>query len=134
MYHCLKAKRCKTDKASSVAVSSQDIPPSRDGTDILLLINGQFVVSARPLDRFDRGLIGLSEPQRTWMGVALTDQVQVEPFDIFGQGSNAYLGSMDIEIGFASTRKTTETPYDQDELAKAVAQVNISCRVVIYHY
>jgi len=57
------------------------------------------------------------------MGVALTDQVQVEHYDPFSQGNQAYLGSMDIEIGFASKSKVTDQPYDQDDLAKAVTQV-----------
>ncbi len=106
-----------------VAVSTQDLPPSPDGTDIFLLINGTFVVSARPLDAFARGYIGLSEPQRSWMGVALTDQLQAEVYDPFSQGAQAYIGSMDVEIGFASTRKTTEAPYDQDDLAKEITKV-----------
>ncbi|KAL2437111.1 Vesicular-fusion protein sec18 [Exophiala dermatitidis] len=106
-----------------VAVSTQDLPPSRDGTDIFLLINGMYVVSARPLDSFPRGLIGLSEPQRSWMGVALTDQVQAEVYDPFSQGNQAYIGSMDIEIGFASTRKVTDTPYDQDDLAREITKL-----------
>ncbi|KIX03460.1 uncharacterized protein Z518_07012 [Rhinocladiella mackenziei CBS 650.93] len=106
-----------------VAVSSQDIPPSRDGTDILLMINGMYVVSARPLDAFPRSCIGLSEPQRSWMGIALTDQLQVEVYDAFGQGGQAYIHAMDIEIGFASTRKVVDTPYDQDDLAKEIVKL-----------
>lgn len=106
-----------------VAVSSRDIPPSRDGRgDIYLLINGQFVVTARPLDQFEPGKIGLSSPQREWMQIALTDYVTVEQYDIFSQGGQAYLAGMDIEIGFAS-RKTHENPYDQDELAKTVTRI-----------
>ncbi|KIW93720.1 uncharacterized protein Z519_05034 [Cladophialophora bantiana CBS 173.52] len=106
-----------------VAVSSQDVPPSYDGTDVFLLINGMYVVSARPLDVFPRGTIGLSEPQRSWMGVALTDLLQAEVYDPFSQGAQAYIGSMDVEIGFASTRKTTDTPYDQDDLAREITKL-----------
>lgn len=106
-----------------VAVSSQDFQPSYDGTDIFLLINGMYVVSARPLDPFPRGSIGLSEPQRSWMGVALTDLLQAEIYDPFTHGGQAYIGAMDIEVGFASTRKTTDTPYDQDDLAKEITKV-----------
>lgn len=105
-------------------MSPQDIPPNPDGTAVLLLINEMFVVSARPIDVFQPGFIGLSEPQRSWMGVALTDQLQVEPYDVFSKGNQGYIGSMDIEIGFASTRKVVETPYDQDDLAKAVTSVS----------
>ena len=106
-----------------VAVSTQDLPPSRDGTDILLLVNDMYVVTARPLDAFPKGSIGLSEPQRSWMGVALTDQLRAEVYDPFSQGGQAYIGAMDVEIGFASTRKVTEAPYDQDDLAKEITKV-----------
>lgn len=103
-----------------VAVSTRDIPSGQE--DIYLLINGQYVVSARPLDQFEPGKIGLSGVQREWMGIALTDFVNIEPYDVFSSGSQAYLGSMDVEIGFAG-KKVTEVPYDQDELAKIVTKV-----------
>ena len=105
-----------------VAVSDQEFPPSREG-DLLLIINGMFVVSAKPVPNFPPGSIGMSEAQRTWMGVALTDQLQVEMYDAFGQGNQAYLGSIDVEVGFASKNKTPQEPYDQDVLAKHVANV-----------
>lgn len=102
------------------AVSAQDIPPNHDGQDVYLLINGRFVLSARPLPQFPRGHISLSDAQRTWMQVALTDVVEVQNYDPFSQGSQSYLGAMDIEVGFAG-KKSTEVPYDQDELAGAFA-------------
>ena len=53
------------------------------------------------------------------MQIALTDVVEVQLYDPFSaQGESSYLGSMDIEVGFAG-RRTTEEPYDQDELANA---------------
>ena len=100
------------------AVSTEDIPPSRDRSDPYILVNGQFVVSARPLPNFPRGHISLSDAQRTWMQVALTDTVDVQPYDPFSQGTNSYLMSMDVEVGFAG-KKSTDVPYDQDELAQA---------------
>ena len=103
------------------AVSAQDIPPAHDGQDIYLLINGGFVLSARPLSSFPRGHISLSDAQRTWMQVALTDVVEVQPYDPFSQGAQSYLGSMDAEVGFAG-KKSTDVPYDQDELAQAFVQ------------
>ncbi|KAM0705009.1 hypothetical protein Q7P35_007796 [Cladosporium inversicolor] len=102
------------------AVSAQDIPANHDGQDVYLLINGRFVLSARPLREFPRGHISLSDAQRTWMQVALTDVVEVQNYDPFSQGSQSYLGGMDIEVGFAG-KKSTEVPYDQDELAGAFA-------------
>lgn len=106
-----------------VAVSPLDIPPSRDGQDLTLLINDLFVVMARPFDGFPPGQISLSDAQRTWAQISLTDMVHVQIYDPFSQGSQAYLGSMDIEVGFASQKKRTEAPYDQDELAKHMTKV-----------
>lgn len=54
------------------------------------------------------------------MSVAMTDAVTAEIFDPFSQGGQAYLGDMDIEIGFAGTKKRPQEPYDQDKLAQAV--------------
>lgn len=105
---------------NSVAVSPQDIPPSRDGTDVLLLINDLFVFSARPLDGFPPGYMSMSDPQRTWANIGLRDSIKVQLYDPFSQGGQAYLGSADIEVSFASTKKRVEAPYDQDELAQAV--------------
>ncbi|KAJ5182028.1 hypothetical protein N7449_012175 [Penicillium cf. viridicatum] len=103
-----------------VAVSPQDIPPSRDGTDVLLLINDLFVFSARPLDGFPSGYMSMSDPQRTWANIGLRDAIKVQLYDPFSQGGQAYLGSADVEVSFASTKKRVEAPYDQDELAQAV--------------
>lgn len=63
----------------------------------------------------------MSDPQRTWAGVAFTDAVKVQIYDPFSQGGQAYLGSVDIEVGFAG-KKRVETPYDQDELGSVVVR------------
>jgi len=55
------------------------------------------------------------------MQIALTDRVKVERFDPFQQGAQSYLGQLDVEVGFAG-KKSTDVPYDQDELAAAFAQ------------
>ncbi|KAI1982522.1 transport between ER and Golgi ATPase protein [Ophidiomyces ophidiicola] len=102
-----------------VCVSPRDIPPSRDSSDVLVLVNNLYVFSARPLEGFPPGHISMSDPQRTWAQVALTDMVEVRIYDIFSQGSQAYLASMDLEIGFAG-KKRTDTPYDQDQLSSVV--------------
>jgi vesicle-fusing ATPase len=107
------------------AVSQDDIRPSPDGNDVHLLLNGQFVLNARPLPGFPRGQISLNEIQRTWMRIAVTDVVEVELFDPFRQGgAQSYLGAMDIEIGYAGTKAPAGVPpFDQDELADAVTKV-----------
>ncbi|KAI9827139.1 MAG: hypothetical protein M1819_007030 [Sarea resinae] len=100
-----------------VAVSPSDIPPSQDGSDIYLLINGTFVFTARPFNGFPPGQISLSDPQRSWAQIALTDVVHVQIYDPFTHGGQAYLGSVDAEVGFAGSKRT-DVPYDQDELAQ----------------
>lgn len=61
----------------------------------------------------------MSDPQRTWAGVAFTDAVKAQIYDPFSQGGQAYLGSTDIEVGFAG-KKRVETPYDQEDLSRTV--------------
>lgn len=54
----------------------------------------------------------------------MMDTVKVQLYDPFSQGGQAYLGSADIVVGFASAKKRTEKAYDQDELAQAVIKVS----------
>ncbi|EGR48754.1 vesicle fusion factor [Trichoderma reesei QM6a] len=108
---------------NTCAVSPEDFPPRPDGTDYYILLRagqppGEFVVTATPVPGFPRGCISLSDPQRTWCGVAMRDTFTGEVYDPFASGGKAYLGSLDLEIGFASPTKRTETPYDEDELSK----------------
>jgi vesicle-fusing ATPase len=49
----------------------------------------------------------------------MLDPVEAEVFDPFSQGARAYLGSLDVDVGFASAKKITDVPYDQDILADA---------------
>jgi hypothetical protein len=50
------------------------------------------------------------------------DTVKVRIYDPFQEGGHRYLGSLDAEISFAG-RKTTETPFDQDDLAQHFTKV-----------
>jgi vesicle-fusing ATPase len=74
-------------------------------------------VTARPTPGFPDGCISLSDPQRTWASIGMMDEVMGELYDPFSQGGPAYIGSLDVEVGFASARKLVDAPYDQDELA-----------------
>lgn len=106
------------------AVSPDDFPPNRDGSDLYVLLRGgqpasEYVVTAKPVPGFPQGCISLSDPQRSWCGITMRDQFGGEIYDPFSSGGKAYLGSLDLEIGFASPNKKTEVPYDEDELSKA---------------
>ncbi|KAF5665370.1 Vesicular-fusion sec18 [Fusarium heterosporum] len=105
------------------AVSPEDFPPSRDGSDLYILLRGgqpvgEYVVTAKPVEGFPRGCISLSDPQRSWAGITMRDSFTGEIYDPFAAGGKAYLGSVDLEIGFASPNKKTDVPYDEDELSK----------------
>ncbi|EQL03915.1 vesicle fusion factor NSFI [Ophiocordyceps sinensis CO18] len=105
------------------AVAPEDFPPSRDGTDLYILLRGgqpagEFVVTARPVAGFPQGCISLTEAQRLWCNITMRDQFVGELYDPFSSGGKAYLGSLDLSIGFASINKKTEVPYDEDELSK----------------
>ncbi|KAK3371834.1 P-loop containing nucleoside triphosphate hydrolase protein [Lasiosphaeria ovina] len=104
------------------AVSPNDFPPNRDGSDIYIRLSGpqlrgDFVLTARPTPGFPNNSISLSDPQRTWCGVGMMDELVGELYDPFSQGAAAYLGAMDLEVGFASTKKFVDTLYDPDQLA-----------------
>lgn len=104
------------------AVSPRDFPPNRDGSDIYIRLKGNFVVTCRPLDTFPDRCISLSDPQRTWCGVGMMDELIGELYDPFSQGPAAYIGSIDLDVGFASPKKFTDTPFDGEELAALFIQ------------
>jgi vesicle-fusing ATPase len=107
-----------------VAVSAQDFPPNRDGSDIYILLNRNYVLSARSTQGCPAGEIGLTDAQRTWAGIALgpQDVVSVDRYEI--GGGQIYLGNIEVEVGYA-TRKTTDVPYDQEELGALLKKVCI---------
>lgn len=106
-----------------VAVSTLDFPLTAFGPEFYLLINDLYVFSARPLDGFPQGYIGVSERQRMWARIAVTDSVRAQIYNPFNQERKAYLGSTDIEIAFAG-KSRTEEQYDQNELGNSVREVS----------
>ncbi|KAI1427503.1 P-loop containing nucleoside triphosphate hydrolase protein [Xylaria sp. FL1777] len=105
------------------AVSPDDFPPPRDGSYLYILVRGgqpvgEYVVTAKAVPGYPQGCISLSDPQRSWCGITMRDTFTGELYDPFASGGKAYLGSLDLEIGFASIKKRVDTPYDEDELSK----------------
>ncbi|OAA46316.1 vesicle fusion factor NSFI [Metarhizium rileyi] len=104
------------------AVSPEDFPPNPDGNDLYILVRGgqpegEFVISARPVPGFPQGGMSLSDPQRSWCNITVRDTFTGEIFHPFDGGQVQYLGSVDLEIGFATLNKRPETQYDEDQLA-----------------
>lgn len=56
------------------------------------------------------------------MQLSFSDQVDVREYDPFRSGAQAYLGALDVEIGFAG-RKSTEDQYAQEELEDVFKRV-----------
>lgn len=106
-----------------VPVSPFDFPPNHFNPDgFYISVNG-FILTARVDDGFPQGFLGLSDFQRSWAGIALSDTLTVTLYDISQEGAqNHFLGSLDIEIGFAG-RRETEQPFDQDELQAAFTNI-----------
>ncbi|MCJ1470531.1 transport between ER and Golgi ATPase protein [Pseudocyphellaria aurata] len=111
------------------AVSTHDFSPSHYGSDFYIIINNRYVLTARQDDsiRVDsihadrikddhgpKGLLGLSEPQRSWTRLTPLDIVSVRIYDHSKEGDHPRL---DAKISFIG-KKTTETPLDQDDLEK----------------
>ena len=59
----------------------------------------------------------MSDPQRTYCNVGMVDPIIAELYDPFSQGPQTYLGALGLEVGFASVKKSTDVPYDQNVLA-----------------
>ena len=118
---------CLADHVSSrCAVSPADFPQNHDGSDPYILIRGgvaprEFVITAKPIADFPPGHVGLSEPQRKWTGITRSEQFTAELYDPLAQGDKAYLGSVDLQIEFASPKQKNNYPYDEDELSKTFA-------------
>ncbi|KAF3931361.1 hypothetical protein ABW20_dc0100980 [Dactylellina cionopaga] len=85
------------------------------------ILDERCVVTVRPAPQIPRGMIGLGNAQREWGQWGLQDRVAVRKYDPFTSGKQAYLGALDVEIGFA-TKKTSEELYDQDDLSKLVVR------------
>ena len=97
-----------------VPVSPIDFPPQYHSPDgFYISVNG-FIFTAKQDDGFQQGCLGLSDIQRSWAGIALSDVLEVSVFDP-SQQEFFLLGSLDVEVSFAG-RRETEEPFDQDEM------------------
>ncbi len=68
------------------------------------------------------GSIGAGSLQRTWAQLSVGQQVSVEAFDPYSQGSGVYLAGLDLEVDFIARGTTNAEAYSQDELAARFVQ------------
>lgn len=84
------------------------------------LRGNDFVLQAKATSEIESGHIAFSDPHRTWLYMTSPgDRVTAETFNPIELGQKSYLGSMELAISFATSKKTPDTPYDQEALAKA---------------
>jgi vesicle-fusing ATPase len=102
----------------SVAVSPHDFRNEQ-----YVICDDQYVLSVKPTDDINPGYAGFSSAHREWAQWSLIDQVSIATYDPFAHGGAAYLGSLDVEIGFAS-KKISDESYDQDDLTKLFVRVS----------
>ncbi|KAF2747176.1 vesicle-fusing ATPase [Sporormia fimetaria CBS 119925] len=95
--------------------------------DFMVIVNDLYVFSARPTGSCEPGSIGLTDAQRTWAKVSLSpspeNRVKVERYDHSRQGDGACLGTVALEVAFASNKYFTDVPYDQDKLHNEIMKI-----------
>ncbi|GAA5849414.1 hypothetical protein JCM9279_000898 [Rhodotorula babjevae] len=82
-------------------------------------IKGQYLYSTMFDPAVPRGAIGAARLVRQWVGLSQSgDIVDVEPFDPNSLGSDIYLASLDLEIGywFEKSARPDTPPFSADEL------------------
>lgn len=91
--------------------------PDEFESNAYVIVDDLYVFTAGSLGpSVGRGTIGASGSHREWAQWSLGQQVTVKHFDPFGNGQQAYLGSLDLEIGFFSRNKITNDQLDGEEL------------------
>ncbi|CCF31963.1 ATPase [Colletotrichum higginsianum] len=121
-----KALQTQLIYANVAGVSYRDFAPSRDGTDINILIRArdpvrgtvrENVVRARPTPELPEGTISLSDPQRQWLKIGMTDTFEGEVYDASRQGAT-HLEAMDLELSWASMKRDPNYEFTHEYLAK----------------
>ncbi|KAG0640512.1 P-loop containing nucleoside triphosphate hydrolase protein, partial [Tuber brumale] len=95
-----------------VAVSQRDFPREQ-----YVICDGRYILTAQPISTIEPRYAGFYSAQRDWAPWSLTDRITIAPFDPFAQGRTPYLGSLDLEIGFAA-KKISDEIDDQDDLTR----------------
>ncbi|KAK2016326.1 ATPase [Colletotrichum eremochloae] len=121
-----KALQTQLIYANVAGVSYRDFAPSRDGADINILIRArdpvrgtvrENVVRARPTPELPEGTISLSDPQRQWLKIGMTDTFEGEVYDASRQGATP-LEAMDLELSWASMKRDPNYEFTHEYLAK----------------
>lgn len=117
-------EKMTSDMASYAQENVVAVPEGSFPSGSYVIINDRYVLTARVHHSLQPGTIAPTGPQREWGQLSLRDPVKVDPFDIFARGNkNVYLGSINVEIDFYSKNNVTQSPYEQETLAKRFLHV-----------
>ncbi|CAB75779.1 Vesicular-fusion protein sec18 [Schizosaccharomyces pombe] len=83
-----------------------------------IIVDNSRVFSTKPVPGFPQGCLGASQPHREWASWSLNQQVHVADYDPYGPHGAPYLHSMTLEVDFQNRNRTTNEPFDGEEMAK----------------
>lgn len=112
-------------RSNVAAVNAQDWGLGGDGETAFLKVSSdsrrEYVITVRPFELVEPGQIWFGDAHRKTLDLALTDRVAAETFNPIELGPKGYLGSMDVNIMFASANanKAPKYPFKHEDLQKA---------------
>ncbi|KAI8800836.1 P-loop containing nucleoside triphosphate hydrolase protein [Cladochytrium replicatum] len=98
--------------ANVVAVASRDFPPNEP----YIIVNERFVFTIKPSE-LNSGELGLTQVQRKWADLSLGQEVNARTFNPFSLGSNVYISTMEIQVGFFSKTEDYKEFIDVEEIS-----------------
>ncbi|KAI3654864.1 hypothetical protein MP228_000244 [Amoeboaphelidium protococcarum] len=112
-----KAANDRLALTNCLIVSKSDYPPTSN-IKYVALKGGDYVFTILADDTCAPGEVGTSSFHRRWANLSLGEVVSVTPYDPSADGSQAYLASMSIEIGFLRKTLDIKDEFDTNEMSK----------------
>ncbi|KAM0792734.1 hypothetical protein ACM66B_002510 [Microbotryomycetes sp. NB124-2] len=108
----------------SHALSNRIVLNDRDWAGVnYVSVNGRFTFAVLPDPTIQPGTVGASRLIRQFAQLSMSgDQVTVEVFDPARQGSDVYLASIDLEVGFWFEKNATPDAYNADDIARVFSK------------
>ncbi|KAJ8662918.1 hypothetical protein O0I10_001094 [Lichtheimia ornata] len=91
-------------------------PGQVDPSEHYLLVNNEFVFTARNDNSMHKGVLGTSAMHRRWAQLSLNEEVSVVPYNPFEESNSVYLSSLRVEVGFL--RKSAQMDVDDFDTEK----------------
>ncbi|KAJ8660277.1 hypothetical protein O0I10_004139 [Lichtheimia ornata] len=94
-------------------------PGQIDPREHYLLVNDQYIFTARQDNTMQRGVLGTSAMQRRWAQFSLNEEVSVKPYDPFATGVDIYLAMLKVEVGFLRKSTQNTDDFDTEKMSEA---------------